>query len=103
MVNFDIKNIIHRREILFKQFCMNKLIDDVYFNLISRGDESEYYNCNKLLRDVFRNDSKLRDECVSELRKMLEQNGWKTSVGFGGTGLFIYQHDKPHNCFDSGF
>lgn len=101
--DFNMERVVGNKHSLFKQYCLEKLSEDIYLNILSRKSEEEYYNCNKLLRDTFMNDTELRNECVQIIMKHLEKEGWKTSLSFGGTGLFVYQKEKPRNCFDDTF
>ena len=54
--------------------------------------ECPYYNANDI-NSLF----------MSELIVQLTQLGWKTTLSFGGTGLFIYKSERPKNCYDDGF
>jgi hypothetical protein len=42
---------------------------------------------------------KKMDEYIEILIKELEKVGWKTFIGYGGTGLFFYDKEIPKNAW----
>ena len=42
---------------------------------------------------------KKTEEWCHLLIKELETFGWKTFIGYGGTGLFFYDQEKPANAW----
>ena len=64
-------------------------------------EEKEYYSLDKFI-SRYNNPKLIKDICY-ELVKELEDIGWKCSLSFGDTGLFIYENDKPSNCYGDGF
>lgn len=73
------------------------------FENILHGDENNYfilgnfYNKNGISSE---DSSKMTETIMTELNNL----GWKTSLSFNNTGLFIYSTDKPpRSCYVDEF
>jgi hypothetical protein len=65
---------------------------DIYEFMLNRESEDEYFSLDefgkRLKPDVCK-------EAVNEVIKELENLGWKCTMSFGGSGLFIYSTETP--------
>lgn len=57
------------------------------------GNESDFFDCDQFSR-TYVYDTKLTSEIMEELRDEFHLLGWKTFVGFGGTGLYVYSSEE---------
>ena len=85
-----------QKQKLFPQFkremALSKLRDEIFMFLISRENESDYFDLNSV--------NHISLDMVSDIRTELKEAGWKTELSFGDTGLFIYSTEtKPPNCW----
>lgn len=75
---------------------------EIYYFLITRKNEKDYYDLYKFKEMQMLNDE-MMTKLLSEIREELHSISWKTATSFGTTGLFVYEKDKPPNCFEDGF
>ena len=76
----------------FKTLYMKNRIEsfrkDVFDFLLSRKTENEYFV--------------IQDKTEGELKQIcneLSEAGWKTTLSYGDTGLFVYRNKTPDNCW----
>lgn len=77
---------IRRARLLLK---MRKHIQD----LMLTGNESDFFDLDQFNRGYV-HDTKLALELLEEVRGELHHLGWKTFLGFGGTGLYVYSTEE---------
>ncbi len=82
--NYDRVKQYMRKEIY--EFVLNRAKEDEYFALTNFN--TQYLNNLQICKNM-----------VKELIPEIEQLGWKCKLGFGETGLFIYEKEVPQNCF----
>lgn len=74
------------------------------YELIIRGDESDYFELDKFARNYLKNNMTIMLDMTEKIRNELKQLGWNTKLSYGGTGLFIYSSENPPtNCYEDGF
>jgi hypothetical protein len=76
---------------------LRTLRQELYLHVI-RGNESEFYDIDAFNRKYVKNMTKTRkmiDIVITELTSL----GWKTFLGFGETGLYIFSDEKPANAY----
>jgi hypothetical protein len=71
---------------------------DIYEFVISRKTEDDYFELTRF-NTVYLNDLNTAKLMIKELIPEIEQLGWKCKLGFGETGLFIFEKEVPKNCF----
>jgi len=79
---------------IFRQEIHDHILDKVSKN------ENEYFDLDYFSKKYLDNNSKEMQKFVSIIMTELQELGWKTSLSFGDTGLFIYSSDeKPSSCW----
>lgn len=61
--------------------------------MILNENESDFFDLDNFNR-LYVKDTCLATELVQEVSEELHQLGWKTFLGFGGTGLYVYSTDE---------
>lgn len=61
--------------------------------LMLAENESDFFDIDTFNRRYVK-DTKLASELVQEIQEKLHQLGWKTYLGFGGTGLYVYSSEE---------
>lgn len=93
-VNINVKNTP-----LFPGFYMSRIKcyirKAIHEFLISRKDENVYFSLDEFCSDFKVTDTELVKTSVKELIPELVQLGWKCTLSYGDTGLFIYSTEKP--------
>jgi hypothetical protein len=79
---------------LKKQYCVRLLRQQLYLHMLERK-ENDFFDINRFNK-AHVNNEKLCEEIFSVVVAELEALGWKYTISFGGTGLFIYSSEnKP--------
>lgn len=76
-----------------KTYCLQKMRQKIYIHML-RGNQNDFFDL-ELFDRTYVKDMKKTEELSEILIKELENMGWKTFVGYGGTGLFFYDKEKP--------
>lgn len=71
---------------------------EIYEFVLNRTKEEEYFALTNF-NTQYLNDLTMCKKMIKELIPEIEHLGWKCKLGFGETGLFIYEKDVPQNCF----
>jgi hypothetical protein len=91
----------------FKNYNYNRVIkqlrNDIYNHLISRREETDYFDIENFRKKYNYNDQDdsenfeiILKQIIDELKKL----GWNIELSYGDTGLFIYStEEKPPNCW----
>ena len=67
---------------------------------ILNQDENQYFDLDCFSRKYLDNNVEETKKMCNIISKELNDLGWKTSLSFGDTGLFIYSTDeKPTSCW----
>lgn len=61
--------------------------------MMLEGNESDFFDLDQFNRQYVK-DSSLATELLQEITAELHELGWKTFLGFGGTGLYIYSSEE---------
>ncbi len=77
--------------ILWKLRVENLMRENIYYFMISRKNEEEYFDLDKYTSYG----KNLVSDSVKKIMLELENLGWKVKLSFGDTGLFIYSSDEP--------
>lgn len=67
--------------------------------MMLEGNESDFFDLDNFNRKYVK-DTALASELVQEISEELQELGWKTFLGFGGTGLYVYStEDLPPGAY----
>lgn len=76
---------------------LSQMREKIYHHIL-RNQQNDFFDIELFNRSVVKDMKKT--ELMSEIiMKELEPLGWKTFVGYGGTGLFFYDKEKPANAW----
>lgn len=75
-----------------RQFLKDKMRKHVRAMMLE-GNESDFFDLDLFNRKYVK-DTSLSSELIQEISEDLHQLGWKTFLGFGGTGLYVYSSDE---------
>jgi hypothetical protein len=79
---------------IFRQEIHDHILDKVNEN------ENEYFDLDYFSKKYLDNNSKAMQKIVKIIMIELQELGWKSSLSFGDTGLFIYStEEKPSSCW----
>jgi len=79
------------------EYHLQKLRKKVYLHIL-KNNQNDFFDLELFDRKYVKN-MKKTEEWSKLLISELEGLGWKTFVGYGGTGLFIYDKEKPANAW----
>lgn len=74
---------------------VRKLREELYYFLLRRKDEDDYYDLEKFNK-MYVNNMQFIISMVGIVGKELFDLGWNVEMGLGNTGLFIWSKTKPH-------
>ena len=88
----------------FEQLVLEKIKLQLYDNIINHilsHKEDEYYTIEDFISE-YRYDKYKKKimNMIPLVCEKLKTLGWQTAISYGGTGLFIYEKDKPPNCYE---
>jgi hypothetical protein len=96
-LDIHVSNKVNFSEIKYNNL-LAKLRKHVY-NFILNGQERNFFDIDVFNRKYV-NDISLMDEIVNKIVIELNNLGWNTYIGFGGTGLYIYSsEDLPQGAY----
>lgn len=78
---------------IFKERCLEKLRKHIYNFMLERNKENDFFDIDIFNRKYIKN-MDIMNELVNKAVIELLELGWKTHIGFGGTGLYIYSSDE---------
>ena len=86
-------NLANREE-LYRQATLDELRLALYMFLLSRESDEDDFDLTKYIE-------KLGDsDYLQPVFESLPNLGWKYTVSFGGTALFVYTGEKPSRCWE---
>ena len=89
----DPDNVANREE-LYRHATLDELRLGLYMFLISRESDEDDFDLTKYIE-------KLGDsDYLRPVFDSLTYLGWKHTVSFGGTALFVYIGEKPSRCWE---
>ncbi len=72
---------------------------ELIYDMMLKGNELDFLDLDLFNREYVK-DMKLTTLLVNEICDELERLGWKTFLGYGGTGLYIYSSEElPPNVY----
>ena len=80
-------------ENMFIETYTSKLRKKIYLFMKSNRNENDFFDIENFNRKYIRDMNKTND-MINNIVKELNQLGWKTHIGFGGTGLYIYSSEE---------
>ena len=82
---------------ILDHFNLSKLRKHVYIHILN-NNQSDFFDLELFNRKYVKDMTKA--EHLSQIIiKELDDMGWKTFVGYGGTALFFYDKEKPKNAW----
>ena len=92
-----IENKEHFSEYIYKRWkCY--LRRDITEHMLA-NEEKDYFDLDKFVETHAIKDRELAQKMLREIEEELNKIGWKTTISFGGNGMFIYADKKPANCW----
>jgi NAD-specific glutamate dehydrogenase len=82
---------------LLKDYYLQQMRQDIYIHIL-RNNQNDFFDIELFDRKYVK-DIKVTDKFIEIMINELEQLGWKTFLGYGGTGLFIYDKEKPASAW----
>ena len=70
----------------------------LYEHIISH-EEKDYFSLDEF-NSKFNIPIELTQKILESIIPEIEKLGWKCTLSFGNTGLFIYSEEKPSNCWE---
>lgn len=88
-------NIINRDNLkaVWRVKMLEKLRKHVYNFMLDRKRENDFFDLDTFNRSYIR-DINVTNDIVNQVVLELNELGWKTHIGFGGTGLYVYSSDE---------
>ena len=80
-----------------KAYHLQKMRSKIYIHML-RNNQNDFFDL-ELFDRTYVKDMKVTDAITEIVIKELEELGWKTFIGYGGTGLFIYDKEKPKSAW----
>jgi len=81
----------------FKVIYYNRILcylrENIYEHILIQ-EEKDYFDID-CFRKKYTVNSDILNKLVNTVVEELGKLGWKTKIGFGGTGLFIYSTENP--------
>jgi len=90
----DDLNVINKYNLreIWKDRMLCKLRKQIYNFTIERTREDDFFDIDTFNRRYIK-DVDITNDLVNIVVRELNDLGWKTYIGFGGTGLYIYSSD----------
>jgi hypothetical protein len=82
---------------ILDQIHLSKMRKKVYIQIL-RNQQSDFFDL-ELFNRLYVKNMKKTEELSEVVIKELDDKGWKTFVGYGGTALFFYDKEKPVNAW----
>ncbi len=79
------------------EYHLKKMRKKVYYHIL-KNNQNDFFDLELFDRKYVKN-MKKTEELSQLIISELELLGWKTFVGYGGTGLFFYDKEKPLNAW----
>jgi hypothetical protein len=78
---------------LFFNSSLLRLRKHIYNFMLYRTEENDFFDIDMFNRKYIKNMNHT-NEMINVIVKELNALGWKTFIGFGGTGLYIYSSEE---------
>jgi hypothetical protein len=86
------------KEVELVQSILKDLRKDVAEFFLSREDTEDFFDLTPVIRK-WKKHPEIVESVVRLLREEIEEASFKTKLGYGDTGLFIYTDAVPSNCW----
>lgn len=97
----DELNIINKDNLkcVWKVKMLEKLRKHIYNFILDRKRENDFFDIDIFNRSYIK-DINVTNDIINQVVLELNELGWKTHIGFGGTGLYIYSsEDLPDGVY----
>jgi hypothetical protein len=78
-------------------FLICKMRQEIYLHIL-RNNQNDFFDIELFNRQHVK-DMKKTEQFAETITDELLKLGWKTFVGYGGTGLFFYDKKKPTSAW----
>ena len=78
-------------------FLLCKMREKVYVHIL-RNNQNDFFDI-ELFNRKYVKDMKKTERFAETITNELLKLGWKTFVGYGGTGLFFYDKEQPASAW----
>lgn len=78
-------------------YILQKMRKKIYLHIL-RNQQNDFFDM-ELFNRKYVNDMKKTEAFSETLIKELSELGWKTFIGYGGTGLFFYDQELPPSAW----
>ena len=90
------QNILNFSDML-KGYYLQQMRQEIHVHIL-RNNQNDFFDIEFFDRKYVK-DIKVTDTFIETIINELHQLGWKTFLGYGGTGLFIYDKEKPTSAW----
>jgi len=78
-------------------YLLQKMRKKIYLHIL-RNQQNDFFDM-ELFNRKYVNDMKKTEAFSETIIKELAELGWKTFIGYGGTGLFFYDQELPTSAW----
>ena len=78
-------------------FLICKMREKIYVHIL-QNNQNDFFDI-ELFNRKYVKDMKKTEQFAEKITDELLKLGWKTFVGYGGTGLFFYDKEKPASAW----
>lgn len=78
---------------IFFNLSVSRLRKHIYNFMLHRVEENDFFDIDMFNRKYVKNMNST-NEMINLIVSELNELGWKTFIGFGGTGLYIYSSEE---------
>ena len=78
-------------------YLLQKMRKKIYLHIL-RNQQNDFFDMELFNRNYVK-DMKKTEAFSETLIKELSELGWKTFIGYGGTGLFFYDQELPTSAW----
>ena len=79
------------------EYNLQKLRKKIYFHIL-QNNQNDFFDI-ELFNRIYVKNIKKTEDWIKLVITELEPLGWKTFIGYGGTGLFFYDNEKPASAW----
>lgn len=77
---------------IWRDRLLDRLRKHIYNFMLERNRENDFFDLDLYNRSYVK-DMNITNDLVNVVVCELNQLGWKTHIGFGGTGLYVYSSE----------
>lgn len=97
----DELNVLNKDNLssIWRDRLLERLRKHIYNFMLERKRENDFFDLDLYNRSYVK-DMNITNELVNKVVLELNELGWKTYIGFGGTGLYVYSsYDLPSGVY----